>query len=251
MFCWWPGQRADRHIGVGLGDHVADVVERDVARRRRHRIDLDAHGEFLRAVDQHLRDAGQLRDLLRRAVSPYSSTVDSGSVGEMIAMNRTGKSPGLTLRKHGGVVISAGRRRCATVSAVCTSSAAPSMSRLRSNWMVIDVVPSEDDDVIDEMPAMVESWRSIGDATEAAMVSGLAPGNVRRDLDGREIDLRQRRDRQQPVGEGTEHDERRRDQRRHHRPANAGFRKTHRSASRLAARAPSPWRRWSAAAGRR
>jgi len=27
------------------------------------------------------------------------------------------------------------------------------------------------------MPAMVESWRSIGAATEAAMVSGLAPGN--------------------------------------------------------------------------
>ena len=26
------------------------------------------------------------------------------------------------------------------------------------------------------MPAMVESWRSIGAATEAAMVSGLAPG---------------------------------------------------------------------------
>ncbi len=41
--------------------------------------------------------------------------------------------------------------------------------------MVMRVVPSEDDDDIDEMPAMVESWRSIGDAIEAAMVSGLAP----------------------------------------------------------------------------
>ena len=28
------------------------------------------------------------------------------------------------------------------------------------------------------MPAMVESWRSIGEATEAAIVSGLAPGSV-------------------------------------------------------------------------
>ena len=28
------------------------------------------------------------------------------------------------------------------------------------------------------MPAMVESCRSIGEATEAAMVSGLAPGSV-------------------------------------------------------------------------
>ncbi len=29
------------------------------------------------------------------------------------------------------------------------------------------------------MPAMVESWRSIGEATEAAMVSGEAPGSSR------------------------------------------------------------------------
>jgi hypothetical protein len=52
------------------------------------------------------------------------------------------------------------------------------MLRLRSNWIVIWVKPSEDVDVIDEMPAMVESCRSIGPATDAAMVSGLAPGKV-------------------------------------------------------------------------
>ncbi len=83
-------------------------------------------------------------------------------------------------------------------------------------------MPSEDDEVIDVMPAMVDSCRSIGAATEAAMVSGLAPGSCRRDADGREVDRRQRRDRQQPVGEDAEHDDRRRDQRRHHRPADAG-----------------------------
>ena len=44
--------------------------------------------------------------------------------------------------------------------------------------MVICVVPSDDDEVIDEMPAIVESCRSIGEATEAAIVSGLAPGSV-------------------------------------------------------------------------
>jgi hypothetical protein len=89
-----------------------------------------------------------------------------------------GESPGLTLRKDGGTVISIGSLRAATVSAVCTSSAAPSMFRLRSNWMMIEVMPSEDVEVSDVMPAMVESCRSIGPATEAPMVSGLAPGSV-------------------------------------------------------------------------
>ncbi len=83
--------------------------------------------------------------------------LDSGSVSERIDTYSTGKSPGLTLRKKGGVVISTGSRRWAVASAVCTSSAAPSMLRPRSNWMVICVEPSEDDEVIDEMPEMVES----------------------------------------------------------------------------------------------
>ena len=111
-------------------------------------------------------------------ISPYSLTADSGKVGEFRLIYRIGKSPGLTFRKLGGVVISIGKRRCATESAVCTSSAAPSMLRLRSNWMVIEVMPSDDEDVSEEIPAMVESWRSIGAATDAAMVSALAPGNV-------------------------------------------------------------------------
>src|SRR5436190_13622443 len=113
-----------------------------------------------------------------RVISPYSLTAESGSVGEIRLIYRIGKSPGLTFRKLGGVVISIGKRRCATESAVCTSSAAPSMLRLRSNWMVIEVMPSDDEDVSDVIPAMVDSWRSIGAATDAAIVSALAPGNV-------------------------------------------------------------------------
>src|SRR4029078_5158172 len=91
-------------------------------------------------------------------------------------MNSTGKSPGLTLRKNGGVVISTGSRRCAVASAVWTSAGAPRMLRPSSNWRVICVEPSDDDDVIDEMPEIVESCRSIGEATEAAIVSGAGPG---------------------------------------------------------------------------
>src|SRR3954466_5182565 len=111
-------------------------------------------------------------------MSPYSWTADSGSVAERSATNSTGKAAGFTLRKLGGIVISIGSRRCAIVSAVCTSSAAASMLRLRSNWIVMTLVPCDEFDDIDEMPAMVESWRSMIPATEAAMVSALAPGKV-------------------------------------------------------------------------
>ncbi len=94
-------------------------------------------------------------------------------------MNSTGKSPGFTLRKLGGVVISTGSRRCAMVE-----------RGLHVERGAVDVAVEVELDgdrascratdrrVIDEMPAMVESCRSIGDATDAAIVSGLAPGSV-------------------------------------------------------------------------
>src|SRR6185503_5457831 len=111
-------------------------------------------------------------------MSPYSLTADSGSVDEVRTTNSTGKSAGFTLRKLGGMIISTGNRRCAIVSAVCTSSAAASMLRLRSNWIVMTLVPCDELDDIEEMPATVESWRSMMPATDAAIVSALAPGKV-------------------------------------------------------------------------
>jgi len=48
-----------------LRNDGADVFERNVARRGSNRIDLHTDGEFLRAVNDYLRDAGQLRDLWR------------------------------------------------------------------------------------------------------------------------------------------------------------------------------------------
>jgi hypothetical protein len=83
----------------------------------------------------------------------------------------------LTLRKLGGVGSSGGRRRSDEEIADCTSSAAPSIDRLRSNWSTIDVFPSDEVEVIVVTPAMVENWRSRIEATEAAMVSGEAPGS--------------------------------------------------------------------------
>ncbi len=59
-----PEQRADRRRGIGGRDGVADGVERQAARGGRVGVDVDAHGEFLLAEHQHLRDAGDLRNLL-------------------------------------------------------------------------------------------------------------------------------------------------------------------------------------------
>ncbi|MEY4941284.1 MAG: hypothetical protein RL409_1361 [Gemmatimonadota bacterium] len=52
------------------------------------------------------------------------------------------------------------------------------MLRERLNWIVIAVLPSELVDVIESMPAMVESCCSSTVATADAIVSGVAPGRL-------------------------------------------------------------------------
>ena len=88
-----------------------------------------------------------------------------------------GASAGLTLRYVGLLGRPEGSRLREALMAACTSRAAPSMSRDRSNCSVIRDEPSELDEVISVMPAMRPSERSSGVATVAAMVSGLAPGS--------------------------------------------------------------------------
>ena len=74
--------------------------------------------------------------------------------------------------------MSRGSWRWVTEMAACTSWAAASMSRSRSNCRVMDVLPMPLTEVIESMPAMVENCFSSGRATVEAMVSGLAPGRL-------------------------------------------------------------------------
>jgi hypothetical protein len=60
--------------------------------------------------------------------------------------------------------------------AACTSRAAASILRLRSNCSVMLELPRVLDDVISVTPAMRPNCRSRGVATAEAIVSGLAPG---------------------------------------------------------------------------
>src|SRR6201991_3849883 len=92
--------------------------------------------------------------------------------------NRIGASAGFTLRYVGGVDMPCGRWRCAAEMAAWTSCAAPSMLRSSAKVTVIVVEPSELDEVIESMPATVDSCASSGVATDEAMVSGEAPGRL-------------------------------------------------------------------------
>ena len=99
-------------------------------------------------------------------------------VGEVRKRLMMGWSPGLTLRKEGGVGMPGGSSGMASAMAVSTSTVAPSMSRLRSNCRVMLVEPWPLLEIIESRPAMVVNCRSSGVATADAMVSGLAPGRL-------------------------------------------------------------------------
>src|SRR5580704_5443410 len=102
---------------------------------------------------------------------------DSRTCEDLSDRNRIGKSAGLTLRKLGGVGSSTGRRRMAAEICDCTSSAAPSMLRLRSNCRTIEVFPSDDVEVIVVTPAIAENRRPRIEATGADNAPGVEPGS--------------------------------------------------------------------------
>ncbi len=89
-----------------------------------------------------------------------------------------GEADGLYLRKCGSVGMSLGRSLSAAFSAACTSRAAPSMLRERSNCTVMRERPSEDTEVSSVTPEISARRRSSGAATVAAIVSGSAPGRL-------------------------------------------------------------------------
>ncbi len=93
--------------------------------------------------------------------------------------------------------------------------------------MTIWVRPSVDTDVIELMPEIVDICRSIGAATATAMFSALAPGKVAvTEMVGKST-AGSAATGEQPIGECSEDDERRRHQRGEHRTADAKFGQTH------------------------
>ena len=108
--------------------------------------------------------------------SAASNTRPIGSASEVSARIRIGASAGLTFRYVGLLISPDGSWLRAALMAACTSRAAASMLRFRSNWRITVVAPSRLLEVISVTPAIRPNCRSSGVATDEAIVSGLAPG---------------------------------------------------------------------------
>src|SRR5579871_3712519 len=107
-------------------------------------------------------------------------------MSEVSASIRIGESAGFTLRQLGFLGRFAGSWPRAALMAACTSRAAASILRFRSNWSVMLVDTRVLDEVISFTPAMRPNCRSSGVATAEAIVSGLAPGSpVLTEIDGK------------------------------------------------------------------
>ena len=120
-----------------------------------------------------------------------------------------------------------GSWRAAAAIAVWTSCEAASMLRSSANWSVTCVVPCELVELIESRPAIAENCRSSGVATEAAIVSGLAPGQARRDLDRRKVDVREVADGQRAEADRAEQEDPGHDERRHDGPPDEGLGDAH------------------------
>src|SRR5579872_617898 len=99
-----------------------------------------------------------------------------GIVFEVSARIIMGASAGFTFQNEGFCGRLEGNWPRAALMAACTSRAAASIFRFKSNCRMMTVEPCPLEEVIWLMPAMRPNWRSRGVATEDAMVAGLAPG---------------------------------------------------------------------------
>src|SRR4051812_35788156 len=90
----------------------------------------------------------------------------------------TGAADGFAFRYVGLLRRLDGRSAREALIAACTSRAAASMLRLRSNCRLMRLEPLPLLDVISLTPAITPRRRSSGVATLVAIVSGLAPGRL-------------------------------------------------------------------------
>ena len=136
-----------RQIDVPVLQRLVHLVQADLLGLQLLRIDLHAHRVFLRALHLHLRHAAHHRDARRNHASRRSRRArDIGSVSDVRPRYMIGWSAGLNFRNDGGAGMPAGSSGITAAMAVCTSTAALSMLRPRSNCSVTLLLPVELDE---------------------------------------------------------------------------------------------------------
>ena len=158
-----------------------------------HRIDAHADGRLLGAGDRHLRHAVDLRDALGddgvgRVVEVARRQRLGGQRQDQDGRGRRVRLAEPRQRRHVGRQVGRGG-----VEGGLHVRAAPSMLRLRANWMVMRVEPSELTEVISLTPAISPSRRSSGAATRGRHGLGVGAGQAGSDADGGELDRGQAR----------------------------------------------------------
>ena len=229
-----PVERSDGGRRVGARNRDPDVLERQPPRRGRFRVRLDANRELLRAVDTDLRHPRNLRQGLtdgdvaifvdgrqrqrRRAEhDKQDREVRRIHLAETRRSRHLDRQPAL---RDGQRSLDVERRGVdLAIEIELDRDDAGTLRRVRRH--------RRDSGDGRELPL-----DDAGDRCRHGIRAGARQGRGHRD--GRKINPRQRRNRQQPETEHAESDDRRRDQRRHHWPANTQFRQRHRSRPGLA-----------------
>ena len=209
-------ERALGGVGGGGGEHAANVLERQPLGRELGGVDLHPHRRLLLAADRHLRHAGNLRDLLGK---DGVGVVVDGSERQRVGMHAHHQDGGI-----GGVDLAVGRRRGKVGRQLPSCRRDCGLHVLGSRVDVAVQLELQGDRGRPEC-ARRGHLGDAGDLSELALQwlrdgrrhgLGACSGKRRGNADGRKVDLRQRRYRQQrpcrePKQRNRDHQQRGRD----------------------------------------
>ena len=220
-------ERARGKVDVGGGDRGLDLVDPDAARRHGVRIDLYANGVLLLAEDEHLRDAVDGGDALgeiglgilvhrrQRQSAGGESEKEHREIGRVhLAKGRRRRHGGRQLARGGGD----GRIHvlCSGVNVAIEHKLQRDTRRALARHRAHLVDAGDGRELLLERRRNRRSHRLRAGA-----------GQLGGHLDGRKIDVRQRRDRQQAVRGEAEDQDAGHHQHRHHRPTDPDFAEVH------------------------
>ena len=216
--------RTDR---IGIGDRPTHFVESDPVMRQRVRVQLDTHCRQRAPPDRHLTDPLNLGNFLRedRGRNIVERAGRQIRRAQRQRHDRSLRRIGFTIRR---VARHAGRQ--------LTASGVDRRLHVAGGGVDVAVKIKFQDDADRALPAIGRNVRDARDRAQRPLQRsrdtrrhcfGAGPGQRRTHADRRKIYLRQRCDRQQPVGERAHQHDRDGDQRTRNRASNKWTRKVH------------------------